>query len=351
MSTEAQKATSSKPTRGKGKPWSKEEDEAICCAWLDVSQDPIVSTNQKSDTMYNRVLARFLEICAEKNAVEDYKSRTVQAIKSRWSNISKTVSKFVGCLIKVESINQSGATPADNYKKALSLFRTDSGGHFNLTHCYVILSIAPKWQHYAAGPTNAPSQQNEDPVEEAVAENQPSTSDIASGSVSRPMGQKRAKIEAAHSESIHVTLREIADSGRRLIELSEKRENDRSKRTESYKRMINHKIMSVDFSKLSPTAQIYYNQQQQKILAESEQEQVEEEQLIRFSEYENSNSQFPENFDSTFEVAQSSQVLVPNHSQRTIIFGNSELMPNAIGASQEDLDALNISYSPEQTTE
>lgn len=141
-----------KPTRGRGKPWSKEEDESICIAWLEISQDPIISTNQKVDKMYSRILNKFMEICANKGIVADYRSRTSQAVKSRWTNISKAVSKFAGCISKVENTYQSGSSPADNIKKAFALYQKATGTHFCLLHCYEILSIAPKWQQLSSPP-------------------------------------------------------------------------------------------------------------------------------------------------------------------------------------------------------
>uniref|UniRef100_A0A8D8J164 (northern house mosquito) hypothetical protein n=1 Tax=Culex pipiens TaxID=7175 RepID=A0A8D8J164_CULPI len=82
----------SKPTRGRGKPWSKEEDESICIAWLEISQDPIISTNQKVDKMYARILNKFMEICANKGIVADYRSRTSQAVNFLLLQISVRLS-------------------------------------------------------------------------------------------------------------------------------------------------------------------------------------------------------------------------------------------------------------------
>uniref|UniRef100_A0A8D8IYT9 (northern house mosquito) hypothetical protein n=1 Tax=Culex pipiens TaxID=7175 RepID=A0A8D8IYT9_CULPI len=80
----------SKPTRGRGKPWSKEEDESICIAWLEISQDPIISTNQKVDKMYARILNKFMEICANKVRL----SANLPAVSAKWKTLTKVVHRL-----------------------------------------------------------------------------------------------------------------------------------------------------------------------------------------------------------------------------------------------------------------
>ena len=58
-------------SKAHGKNWFHLEDEALCRAWLDVSQDPIVGTNQKTEHLYEKVYEKYLEIC-KANGVGDH---------------------------------------------------------------------------------------------------------------------------------------------------------------------------------------------------------------------------------------------------------------------------------------
>ena len=41
--------------------------------WLDVSQDPIVGTNQKTEHLYEKVCGKYLEICKAYKGTKVYK--------------------------------------------------------------------------------------------------------------------------------------------------------------------------------------------------------------------------------------------------------------------------------------
>lgn len=245
--------------RGKGKGWSSGEDRAICKAWLDVSQDPIVSVNQKNDTMYARILLKFKDICATDGvAGEDYKSRTAQAIKSRWAKISRAVSKFVGYLSTIEKENQSGASPTDMVQNACVLYTRKENAPFSVMHCYEILHNAPKWKLSLT--EQSTSTQGTPSVGSETSTDNPET---PSGSSTRPIGQKRAKSEQNHTDNINDTLRVLA-------EVSEKKLDDSRKRTAVLEQLVHHKIMRVEMDKVSPTAKKFYGLMQEEILREIE---------------------------------------------------------------------------------
>lgn len=135
-------------SKPRGKNWTVLEDETLCQAWLEVSQDPVVGTNQRTETLYSRVYEKFVEICTEKTASVVPEQRTASGIKGRWHFINKSVSKFAGFMAQVSARRQSGASPEDNLKMALTLYATKEKSAFTLMHCYRILGCAPKWQHY-----------------------------------------------------------------------------------------------------------------------------------------------------------------------------------------------------------
>lgn len=132
----------------RGRNWSTAEDEALCTAWLNTSQDSITGTNQKLETFYNRVYEVFVEICTERNLDCQPELRVPSGIKARWLTISKSCSKFAGCTAQTYTRNQSGSTPADQLKQSFELYRTSVKAPFNLLHCFKLLQNPQKWQQY-----------------------------------------------------------------------------------------------------------------------------------------------------------------------------------------------------------
>ncbi|KAA1127222.1 hypothetical protein PGTUg99_031876 [Puccinia graminis f. sp. tritici] len=93
-----------KPSRAKA--YQEDEDVQLCKSWLEVSQDPLNSTNQAANTFWNRITDHF------QVAMKD-KSRTSVSIKSRWQLLQRRINKFCGCIQQVEQANQSGTSKID----------------------------------------------------------------------------------------------------------------------------------------------------------------------------------------------------------------------------------------------
>jgi hypothetical protein len=89
------------------KKFDKDEDIAICSAWLNVSKDPIHGTNQTRLSFWGRIRAYF-DQHKKTQAV-----RTENSIMHRWLTIQKDVNKYCSCYEKIERRNASGATIQD----------------------------------------------------------------------------------------------------------------------------------------------------------------------------------------------------------------------------------------------
>ncbi|XP_055523031.1 uncharacterized protein LOC129717204 [Wyeomyia smithii] len=132
----------------RGKNWTIEKDEALCIAWLNVSTDVVVGINQNTANLYNRIYENFIEICTAKVVSSNPELRAPKGIKARWHQINKAVCKFAGCIAQITNQQQSGASPEDILKQALTLFASTEHSSFSLMHCFKILESAPKWQQY-----------------------------------------------------------------------------------------------------------------------------------------------------------------------------------------------------------
>ena len=87
----------------RGKSFTPEQDEAICRAYLCITEDPIIGNSQPRTQFWIRVLQ---EYCEKTN--DDQRSEV--SIKSRWQIIQRCCNKFRGCLRSVEALHQSGMT-------------------------------------------------------------------------------------------------------------------------------------------------------------------------------------------------------------------------------------------------
>ena len=81
-----------------GKAWSRAESIALVEAFVHISEDEIIGTNQRSDTLYERVVAE-----AKTRYIGDW-HRGVMACKSPWQSTSREVQRFIGCDLLVQAI-------------------------------------------------------------------------------------------------------------------------------------------------------------------------------------------------------------------------------------------------------
>ena len=108
-------ATTSGAHRSKN--YSREEDRALCSAYLNVCKDPSVGANQTIDTYWQRI--------------HDYMyshfsfeiERTPGSLAKRWEYIQRDVSRFCGCKNEQERLDASGVTEKDRVS-GLPLFHT-----------------------------------------------------------------------------------------------------------------------------------------------------------------------------------------------------------------------------------
>ena len=69
---------------GRGANWSHHEEQLLAKAFLYISEDAAVSTNQTMETLYSRVV----EECKKRDPLF---GRTAKACKNKWGGISKAV--------------------------------------------------------------------------------------------------------------------------------------------------------------------------------------------------------------------------------------------------------------------
>jgi len=88
----------------RSKNFSPEEDCLLVSAWLNTSKDPITGVEQQTKQFWARVHIYFVENGGNLN------NHSQISISSRWQEINRKVSKFVGFVTQIKNRQQSGMT-------------------------------------------------------------------------------------------------------------------------------------------------------------------------------------------------------------------------------------------------
>ncbi|KAM0867528.1 hypothetical protein ACQ4PT_041940 [Festuca glaucescens] len=184
----------------KGKNFSTHEDLVLCDAYLEITQDPIIGTEQRGTSYWKRIYDYFLAHIGEES------DRNQNSIQHRWAHINEHVSKFCGALAQIEKRNKSGTTQVDKMKNALIKYREDEGNKaFGLMHCYEKLEDQEKWKNREANKkqkkTSNSTPGSSTPSANASRFEDEATSPNKDVSVTRPIGKKAAKALRAKGSS------------------------------------------------------------------------------------------------------------------------------------------------------
>ena len=88
--------------------YSPLEDEHLCQIYMEISQDPVIGTNQSLDRFWSRV-----EVAYNSSINDEWEKRSNRSLQSRMQAIEKAVKKLKGCVRQVENYNPSGASDKD----------------------------------------------------------------------------------------------------------------------------------------------------------------------------------------------------------------------------------------------
>ncbi|WVZ48993.1 hypothetical protein U9M48_000378 [Paspalum notatum var. saurae] len=160
--------------------YTVEEDLCLISAWLNISRDPIVSTNQSGDAYWERIYEYYLQ---HKPPTSD---RNKKSLSTRWGTISAAVSRFCGIKAQQDRILGSGYTEADRISASIELYDKENPKQkWAFMHCWEALRNVKKWEDYkkAKARQGLKAQKGKN-VEDIEAEPVP---------IERPMGRDTAK--------------------------------------------------------------------------------------------------------------------------------------------------------------
>ncbi|CAN6167689.1 unnamed protein product [Urochloa humidicola] len=121
--------------RGAG--FTKDEDEVICSAFLNVGKDPITGVNQTLGGYYKWLHDYYNTFKPEGS------NRSQLAIQSRLGTIQRCVSRFCSFKSAVDRRNESGKSEQDKIDDAVKIYEAAEPFHF--MHCWKVLRNEAKW--------------------------------------------------------------------------------------------------------------------------------------------------------------------------------------------------------------
>ncbi|KAI7965545.1 hypothetical protein MJO29_001293 [Puccinia striiformis f. sp. tritici] len=273
----------------RSKNYDDKEDIKICISWLNISQDPLNSTNQAGDTFWKRVGEHY-----KSSREDEYKFRTWQSVKSRWHILQHAVNKFCGA---VELANKSGENLEDHMTSALRFHKATSekGKKFTHMQCYNILHKAPKWLELRAeleekkreekknevkGQTGNISVVDDgdnysDDLDSAQDDRASKASPIKSSQAGRPPGNKKAKDLAEKAREDKKFKENIISVHQDLALQAKTQNNILAVQREALTTLADHAVMSTALVAVSEASRPFFEWSQKKVLDKVEKERAE----------------------------------------------------------------------------
>ena len=128
------------------KNWNQKETVFLIQAWLGVSQEATIGTNQSGDTFWLKISKEFNNLRAEDPDCST--ERLGKACKNRWGAVKHNVSKFQGHYEALKRNVKSGWNDQmyiDEAVKSWSELPESKEKPFNLLYAWNLLKDSPKW--------------------------------------------------------------------------------------------------------------------------------------------------------------------------------------------------------------
>jgi hypothetical protein len=233
--------------RTKRKNFEAEEEVVLCQAYLRVGIDSEVGTSQAGTTFWGRVTAYY-----NANCPEGFDTRPLRSLETKWSTIQHEVSKFCGCVAKVQDLNRSGTNEEDDISTAKELYQNTHVTKgirdfkpFKYLHCWRVLSKEPKWQSHRSS---------------SRVSKQPVTASISTDREERPTGNKAVKTALKSTASMEQSQKRLAEATLMMAEASRKR-------ARALEESNNYTLFTIRLEELDGDAQEYFRLRRAEVLS------------------------------------------------------------------------------------
>jgi hypothetical protein len=183
---ESERSPDENTRKGKGKNWSKKEDEWLVSAWLHNSNDEIDGNSKKADRFWNQVADEY-----NTYAPKELHKSPIQC-KNHWNKTTPKVSKFNAVYNELKNTYVSGQSEEQLMEKVCEKYKRDSRTKrpFPLEHWWKMVRQHGKWKRL-----NPLEEINKRNKLDAMGVYSSSNKDTDEGEfkIQRPQGQKAAK--------------------------------------------------------------------------------------------------------------------------------------------------------------
>lgn len=216
-------ATTGKGSRGFG--FTSKEDIAVVRAWLNVSEDPVVGSDQKASQFYERVA----EIYNDRLKPSHCSTRNALSLRRRFDCIKANCVRFSACYSAVKRLKPTGVSYSDIIRLATASFNKvkvahpsdNTGRTFRFLEAWEVVNGHPKFQVQV-------EQIKKNVGEETEGQNEFASCTNSSKTFERPMGRKRAKAEQKKAAGDNKKIKLMNEA----VELQRKRNDTLERYTE-----------------------------------------------------------------------------------------------------------------------
>ncbi|KAK2638356.1 hypothetical protein Ddye_026151 [Dipteronia dyeriana] len=223
--------------------YTNEDDIHLCHVYLDVSQNPIIGTNQSRDQFWSRVESDYNNLKAE--FITELRAK--RSLQCRMQTILTSVNKLRGCVRQIENLHPNSASDQDIMHRAKALLMQDKKyiKGFKFDHVWSILKDIPKFSNDTSLPQLSQkwrvdicsSQSNSPSTESPTSPNLASSTfslhlideDILVNSSQRPVEVKKAKLKRIEEEQHLNVLESIKQNSKEIKGIFKKSTKDRRK--------------------------------------------------------------------------------------------------------------------------
>lgn len=120
--------------------WSHKEDELMISAWLVISTDSVVGTNQQSKDFWKRIVEYYNTHRAS------FIERKTNVLKSHYYRINPQVNDFNQGFIRLKNEHHSGWSDDQVMEKAREVYYSVHKSQFKYEHVWRMVKDEPKWR-------------------------------------------------------------------------------------------------------------------------------------------------------------------------------------------------------------
>ncbi|CAL9228442.1 unnamed protein product [Arabidopsis halleri] len=100
--------------------FNQDEDELLCCVYVEILQDLIGSNNQSLEKFWERIGTSY-----DEKKPDGWEIRSIRSLQNRMNNITYYVMNLKSCITQVENTLPSDASQLEIMEKAKKLFIQD----------------------------------------------------------------------------------------------------------------------------------------------------------------------------------------------------------------------------------